>query len=220
MASHYCNSVSRKLDRALFPRRARRGAVALEFAILAIPFFLWVMFIFELSYDLFTQEALDTALHVAVRQIQTGNADGATSGQDFINRYLCPATRGLLECDPQHMSISVTLFSPNENQPTPSSPAAFAPDYSFVTTGNIPTAPFPDGAGSLAFCTAQPKQLVLVQALYLGPSFVAGLMPGVLSGRYTIGGSTVTVHPTLSTAGFVVEPYTATSVTGAAPACS
>jgi Flp pilus assembly protein TadG len=204
MLSHYCNVTPRRRTRFA---AARRGAVALEFAILAIPFFLWIMFIFELGYDLFTQEALDAALQSAVRQIQVGNAQGVTTGQAFITSYLCPATRGLLECG--NVSISVTALD------------ATVPDYSYAPMPIIPLnggqiVPFNDSANG-AFCNAMPKQLVLVQALYIGPSFIAGLLPGVLSARYN--GSMA--HPTLATAGFVVEPYIANPLgTGAAPACS
>jgi len=204
MSSQYCNVTPRKASRRA---AARRGAVALEFAILAIPFFMWIMFIFELGYDLFTQEALDAALQSAVRQIQTGNAQGVTTGQAFIKSYLCPAARGLLEC--QNMSISVTALD------------ATVPDYSYTPTPSIELSkgeivPFNDSAGGV-FCNAMPKQLVLVQALYIGPSFIAGLLPGVLSARY---GNSM-AHPTLATAGFVVEPYVADQLgKGAAPACA
>ena len=206
MASHYCNVISKIFSRAIFLCHARRGAVALEFAILAIPFFMWVLFIFELSYDLFTQEAMDAALRSAVRQIQTGNAQGLKTGQDFINAFLCPAARGLLECS--NMSISVTALDATEL------------DYSFAPMPIIQLnrgviVPFNDSANG-AFCNAMPKQLVLVQALYIGPSFVAGLLPGILSARSTNG----LAHPTLSTSGFVVEPYVANALgTGAAPSC-
>lgn len=207
MLSRFCCTASKKME--LFPSglRGRRGAVALEFAILAFPFFLWLLFIFELSFDLFTQEALDGALHAAVRNIQTGTAENLASGSDFISGYLCPAAHGLLECN--HMSVEVTVLGPGQY------------DYSTVTSGTIPmngsqVVPFNDAVGSAAFCNAQPKQLVLVQALYLGPSFIFGLLPGVLSAQY----NNSFVHPTVSSSGFVVEPYTAGSVSkGAAPAC-
>jgi Flp pilus assembly protein TadG len=204
MASLYCNKPSRKPSRHL---RSRNGAVALEFAILAIPFFLWIMFIFELGYDLFTQEALDAALQIAVRQIQTGNAQGVTSGQAFITAYLCPAAHGLLECG--NMSISVTALD------------STVPDYSYTPLPGIQLnggqiVPFNDNTGG-AFCNALPKQLVLVQALYIGPSFIAGLLPGVLSAAY----NGTMAHPTLATAGFVVEPYVADPLgQGTAPACA
>ena len=207
MLSRFYRTASKKMETFLPGRRARQGAVALEFAILAFPFFLWLLFIFELSYDLFTQEALDSALHAAVRNIQTGTGANQASGQDFIQGYLCPAAHGLLECG--HMSVEVTALGPGQY------------DYSTVVSGTIPMngsqiRPFNDAVGSAAFCNAQPKQLVLVQALYLGPSFVFGMLPGVLSAQY--GNSFV--HPTVSSSGFVVEPYTASSLSkGSAPAC-
>ncbi len=195
----------------LFSRRGRRGAVALEFAILAIPFFMWILFIFELGYDLFTQEAFDSALHSAVRQIQTGRAQtgnpkSVATGQAFIDGYLCPAARGLLEC--RNMSISVKALPGN------------LLDYSYLpsplkTIEHNTITRFNDGANG-AFCNAAPKQLIMVQALYIGPSFIAGMLPGLLSARY----EGRMAHPTLSTAAFVVEPYSAASPgQGAAPAC-
>jgi len=208
MASQNCRTGFRIKSRAGL---GRRGAVALEFAILAIPFFTWLMFIFELSYDLFEQEALRTA----VRQIQTGNADDLTAinnlgaGQIFVQQYLCPAAHGLLECNNGQMSVSVQQIVPSATQP----------DFSFYPTA-IPikdgaVVPFNDSSAGGAYCNAQPKTLVLVQALYLGPSFLGGLLPGILSARY---GSSI-VHPTLSTAGFVVEPYPSGNSTPASNPC-
>jgi Flp pilus assembly protein TadG len=175
----------------------------LEFAILAIPFFTWLLFIFEISYDLFTQEALDAALRTAVRQIQTGNANDLSAtaklgaGQVFVQQYLCPAAHGLLECNNNQLSVSIQEIVPSPTQP----------DFSFFPTAipiqNGTVVPFDDSLAGNAYCNAQPKTLVLVQALYLGPSFLGGLLPGILSARY---GNSI-VHPTLSTAGFVVEPY-------------
>jgi Flp pilus assembly protein TadG len=205
MASLYCNGTLRNLNRKA---AGRRGAVTLEFAILAVPFFMWILFIFELGYDLFTQEALDAALQSAVRQIQTGNAQGVKTGNAFIKSYLCPATHGLLECDKGRMSISVSTLDATEL------------DYSYAPMPIIELKgtriiPFNDATGGV-FCNAMPKQLVLVQALYIGPSFMAGLLPGVFSATYN--GSWA--HPTLSTAGFIVEPYVPSALgTGAAPAC-
>ena len=220
MASHYCNSVSRKLDRALFPRRARRGAVALEFAILAIPFFLWILFIFELSFDLFTQEALDGALQAAVRQIQTGNAQNLSNGGAFIGDYLCGAAKGLLECN--NMWVNVTAISPMPQTVTSTEATVTnEPDFSTYTTGSVPmsgnnldlsnytnisgasSTPGSTKPPANSFCNASGSQAVLISAIYVGPTFVGGLLPGVISAQF----NGATVHPTLSTAGFVTEAF-------------
>ena len=230
MASHYCNVISKKSAAGPFSRRARRGAVALEFAILAFPFFLWLLFIFELSYDLFTQEALDGALQAAIRQIEIGNAQHLSGGGAFIGDYLCGAAKGLLECD--KMWVNVTPITPAPETAslpvTPTTQVLSAPDFSSFTTGGVPmngdalnlanytnisngnatpgsTTPPPN-----AFCNAGGSQAILVSVVYIGPSFIGGMLPGLLSAKF----NGTTVHPTLSTAGFVTEAFPA----GATPA--
>ena len=239
MASHYCNVISKKLPSAIFSRKARRGAVALEFAILAFPFFLWLLFIFELSYDLFTQEALDGALQIAVRKIETGNARNLTGGGAFIGDYLCGAAKGLLECD--KMWINVTPVTPPPQTAslpvTPTTQVITAPDFSSFTTGSVPmngdaldlgnftnisngsSAPGTTTPPANAFCNATGSQAILVSVIYVGPSFIGGMLPRVLSAQFA--GSTV--HPTLSTTGFVTEAFPAGTTpanTTAAKSCS
>ncbi len=205
---------------------ARSGAVALEFAILAIPFFMWILYIFELSYDLFTQEALDFALQGAVRQIQTGNAQN-TNGNAFVNTDFCGATKGLLECNNIWIRVQVLPTYPAQDASTGNSTAASGMiDYSsppfatgalpggngalsldgYVSGGQISSA-----APSTAFCNATGGQAILISAIYIGPSFISGLLPGVLSVNLTGVG---TVHATLSTAGFVTEPFQPSGTNG------
>jgi len=218
MASQFCSVGFKNWDRRCFPGRRRRGgAVALEFAILAIPFFLWVLYIFELSYDLFTQEALDFALQGAVRQIQTGNAQNLASGGAFIKTDFCRATKGLLECNPNNIWIRVQA-TPTYPATTPTGNPGSLVDYSSLANGAVPMSGntldlsqytsiggAQPGAPSTAvpFCNASGSQAVLISAIYLGPSFISGLLPGVLSASF----NGVTVHATLSTAGFVTEPF-------------
>jgi hypothetical protein len=222
MVSHICSFSFKNLDRSrLRARRARgrRAAVALEFAVVALPFFTWLLFLFELSYDLFTQEALDYALHGAVRQIQTGNATNFTSGKTFIAKALCPAAKGLLECN--NMWLRVTAVSTITQI---AGGATVLGDYAPpTTTGAVPINASgldlsaytnlananAERAGSNPYCIAAPNQAILVSLVYVGPSFIGGLLPGVLSTSFA--GNTV--HPTLSTAGFVTEAFPPGSTT-------
>lgn len=171
-----------------------RSVVAVEFAILAIPLFMFMLFIFEISYDLFTQEALDAGLHAAVRQIQTGNAQNVRDGSQFIQNYLCPDLRGLLECG-NHVFIRVDKLT-----------FAAGEDYYKYTNGVIPVnGNTLDTTGYLSanFCNSGATQPLLVSAIYIGPTFIGGLLPYLLSVNY--GGSLV--HATLSTAAIVSEAY-------------
>jgi Flp pilus assembly protein TadG len=193
--------------------------VALEFAIIALPFFTWLLFIFELSYDLFTQEALDYALNAAVRQIQVGNAnaENLSTGQTFIRNALCPAAKGLLEC--KNMWLRVTAVPNITDSTNVSAVATVTGGYlpPTTTTGAVPvnangfntTGYINVGSTGIVsqtsppYCLAQSSQAILVSVIYLGPTFVGGLLPGLVSVNSPIG----IVHPTLSTAGFVTEPF-------------
>ncbi len=193
-----------KPGRSWFTRRNRSGAVAVEFAIVAVPFFLWLLFIFELCFDLFTQVALDNALHDAVRQIQTGNAQFLANGQAFINGYLCPALNGRLICSNLYVNVSGPVFGTGQ-------------DYYNFTTGAVPTngntLDLSNYSGAASFCNAQPTQFMLVSAIYVGPTFLGGLLPGLMSLQY----NGTTVHATLSTTGIVLEPYSPGTYTGTTP---
>lgn len=228
MASQNCSIAVKNRDRSR-RARGRQAAVALEFAIVALPFFTWLLFLFELSYDLFTQEALDYALQGAVRQIQTGGAASITSGTAFISQALCPAAKGLLECN--KMWLRVTAVSTITQ--IAGGGATVAGDYTPPTTNgavpinatgldlsqytNLANANTGSGATN-PYCIAAPNQAILVSVVYVGPSLIGGLLPGVLSTSFY--GNTV--HPTLSTAGFVTEAFapggTNQSSSGSGPA--
>jgi Flp pilus assembly protein TadG len=219
MLSQFWNcSIKKPTHRWCDGRRNRRGAVALEFAILAVPFFLWILFIFEMSYDLFTQEALDFAVHAAVRQIQTGSAQSLTSGAAFIGKDICGAAKNLLECNHIWLKLSA-ITTPDYSPPTangavPQNGSTLnLSDYTNLAGAKV------GGGGTTApptpYCVAGPKQPILVSVVYLGPSFIGGLLPGVLSAQF---GDT-TVHATLSTAGFVTEPFISTAPGGGVPSC-
>jgi hypothetical protein len=184
----------------------RGAATTLEFALVAIPFLTFVLFVIELSYDLFTQEVMDSALHVAAREIQTGNAQNALNGNDFISKYLAPQLSGLLS--PSNIHVQVKRVSPTSGQ-----------DYYNFTTGTLPM-----NAGSLdlsgfssgVFCNTGAAQMILISAIYVGPTFVGALLPNVLS-VYSNG---VLVDATLSTVGIITENFPpAAKASGSASAC-
>lgn len=183
-------------------RGARAGEVAIEFAILSVALFTFLLFLFEIAYDLYTQEALDAGLHAAVRAIQTGRAQNVLNGSDFVNRFMCPSLRGLLECG-SHIYVKVQKLTLSGSQ-----------DYFTVPNGANGKVPVSGntinlaGYGSTNFCNSAPGQVTLVSAIYLGPTFVGGLLPGIFS---VYGPSGMPVHATLSTTGLVTEDYTQTA---------
>ncbi len=185
---------------------ARRGSVALEFALIAVPFLTLTLFVMELSYDLFTQEVMDSALYLAARQIQTGNAQNSLSGNDFIANYMAPNLSGLLSAS--NVYVQVRVISPTSSQ-----------DYYDFTSGTLPMSNGAldlTGFGSGSFCNAGPAKLLLVSSIYVGPTIVGFLLPNVISEYFN--GSLV--HATLSTIGVASEAFhPSAAAAGSAAAC-
>jgi Flp pilus assembly protein TadG len=190
----------------LSPRRSdRRGAIALEFALAAIPFLLTVFFTFALSLHLFKQETLDSALNIAVRQVQTGNAQNLANGNVFVNNYLCPAlSGGMISCSNLYVKVQSLTFSSGQ-------------DYYNVTTGGLPVSNGTldlTGYGSSNFCNSAPSQTILVTAIYIGPSILGNLLPGIFSVTY----NGAQVDALMSQVAAVTENFPPTSGSGA-PSC-
>lgn len=171
-------------------RRDKRGSTAVEFALVALPLVLFLVFLLELGYDFFAQMALDYGVQSAARQIQIGNAQGSGTAAVFQTNYLCPALAGLLPCS----AVAVNIVPINN-------------DYFTDTPVTLPT----DGAGKLdpsafTFCPGTPNQLMFVQAIYTGPSLVSAIIPGMATAT---GAGLARV--TVSSTAFINENFPVTS---------
>jgi Flp pilus assembly protein TadG len=73
-------------------RRDDRGVHALEFGLLALPFFGLLFAIVEVSWVSFNSEQLQAAVNQAARQVMTGQVQGnnVKTSADFANKLLCP----------------------------------------------------------------------------------------------------------------------------------
>ncbi|HTZ69672.1 MAG TPA: TadE/TadG family type IV pilus assembly protein [Acetobacteraceae bacterium] len=182
----------------------RRAAVSLEFAIIAVPFLTLALGVMEIGYDLYVQAALDNAVHNAARSVQVGTTSSTgESSSALVQAAVCPNLHELLDCN--YLIVGVT--------PLPSGSGGGQYDYytapsSQSITGlnhyQIPFNTASSGTGDI--CTGSSGQLMLLQAWYLGPSFVGGLIPAFVT-QY-LGN---TPHITQSSAGFVDE----TGISGA-----
>ncbi|MGD0429716.1 MAG: TadE/TadG family type IV pilus assembly protein [Acetobacteraceae bacterium] len=186
----------------------RRGVATLEFAFAAGPFLVATFFTIALSLHLFKQEALDTALHVAVRQIQTGNAQNVTNGSTFVTNYLCPNLIGVIACGSVSVNIQKLTFSAGQ-------------DYYNFTTGGLPMSGGSLDMSSYAsskFCNSSPSQFILVTAVYTSPNILGSLLPNVFSVSYN-GGQ---VDALMSQVAAVTENYSVQPPSGnttPAPSC-
>jgi len=91
-------------SKKLSMRRIRRylknkeGTAAIEFAILAIPFFMLIFAILELAIVFFINSTLNHAVSEAGRQIRTGNFQ-ACGTQDKFKELVCSNMAGLGNCE-------------------------------------------------------------------------------------------------------------------------
>ena len=141
-------------SKKLLMRRIRRylknneGTAAIEFAILAIPFFMLLFAILELAIVFFISSTLNHAVSEAGRQIRTGNFQACGGTQESFKALVCDKMQGLGNCEKRlrldvvgDTSFStITLLEPPE-------PAEEDPDDE-DSTDDIPNGEWKDTSSS------------------------------------------------------------------------
>jgi Flp pilus assembly protein TadG len=215
------------MRRLLQLKLGRRGSFALEFAIVAPIFMVMLFTVFEVSYDEFMQEILDSAMQSTAREVQVGKAQGASS-YTFVKSYFCPYGSGLLNCNNLFVRIQEISFSAGAcsnltstkatgdfYDATPTSwPASngilqlgdfYGGDGAMGNGSDDNLSPCATTSSSSGYCNAGPQEFILMTGIYVAPSFLDGL---VLN-HITYGGQYVRVL--YSTAAFETEPFYSTS---------
>ena len=95
-------------------KRANEGAAAIEFAIVAMPFFMLMMAIFETTIVYFASTTLENAVDDASRQIRTGQAQIANLSADQFRQLICNEASMLLKCDAS-LVVDVRSFNDFQN---------------------------------------------------------------------------------------------------------
>ena len=92
--------------------RNREGATAMEFALLAGPFFVGLFAIIEVSYKSMLQTELDNAIYAAAGDIAITNFDFDTS-EEFMRDHFCQTVNTtFLKCDEIEIGIDVLVNRP------------------------------------------------------------------------------------------------------------
>jgi Flp pilus assembly protein TadG len=130
--------------------RAQRGATAVEFAIIALPFMILLFGIIELGMVFLVSTTLQNATDNAARQIRTGQfqTSGANTQSDFKN-LVCNSMTWLSAPCASKLSVDVQTF------------ANFT---ALSAAGQINAATF--NPNSLCWQAGQPGDIVLVRAYY------------------------------------------------------
>ena len=77
----------------------RRGATALEFAMLALPFTALLLACLQTAIIFFASQALQSVAATAARQILVGNVQtNNLTSSSFLNTVVCPAAPSLFAC--------------------------------------------------------------------------------------------------------------------------
>ena len=168
-----------------------RGSTALEFAILAVPFFILVLGTMEIGYDFFVQSALSNAVNVAARSVQVGTAQTSAKGAAevaWVTSAVCPALGGLLDCGQLYVSIKTTGGE----------------DYYTYIAANPPSLTTM-ASTSNAIDTGCAAEMMILQAYYVSPTFLGLLIPSWSQAWPSATGPRV--HVTYASAGFVNEYF-------------
>jgi Flp pilus assembly protein TadG len=142
--------------------RDERGVTAVEFGILAIPFFTIILATMQTALVYFAAQVLDSALEDATRLVRTGQAqNGTTYGSTTALRdYMCGYTFNLFG-DCSQIKLDVTVIS----------------NFDSITSDPIETCNTDPLAGPLTCTLATPpaynggakQQIVQVRAYYRYP---------------------------------------------------
>lgn len=151
---HYFRQLADRL------RRDRKGATAVEFAIVALPFIGLMAAIMETALVFFASTMLDHALAQSAREIRTGQLQVAGGSAETFRNSICGRTAGIVNCNELRIDVR-TLAS-----------FGSTPGMPLNDEGQLDT----EGLG---FSPGTAGQIVMVRAFYewplIVPSFGLGL---------------------------------------------
>jgi Flp pilus assembly protein TadG len=164
--------------------RAERGATAVEFAFVALPFLALIFAVVELGLVFMVGTTLENATEAAARQIRTGELQTAGGSAATFKAAVCAQMSWLGSDCTANLSVDVRTYS----------------TFSAVTSTSVLTNGAVDPAKQ-TFTTGGPEDIVLVRTFYQWTIFTPLLNAGLvnLSGNKRL---------ITSTATFRNEPYT------------
>lgn len=161
-------AIAGKLFRPLIGRRGfardERGATAIEFAILALPFFTLIYAILETAIVFLAGQMLDSAVQDASRQIRTGQAQSASWNVDSFRAEVCKGLYGMFDCSADKLKVRVSVVASFSS-------ASIAPPIGAECTVTSPPEKC-DWTIIQGFNGGLGSQVVLVQAYYKWPTLV------------------------------------------------
>jgi Flp pilus assembly protein TadG len=182
MSSPAASTAARRIFRRF--RRNRRGSAAVEFALVAPVFFALLFAIIETGIMFFASQVLETVTQESVRQILTGQAQGANylKWNNFRDGVVCAQIPALFTCS--NIYVNVQSYT----------------QFSSVTINNMIGGDGCFDPSTLGYSPGGPGDTVVVQLFYQWPLFVTGL-------GYNISNLCGNQRELMATAVFQNEPY-------------
>jgi len=187
MFTAFRNNLARSVKRSRACENLARcdsGATAVEFALVAAPFFAMLVAPFQTALVFFASRVLDETTEQASRYIMTGQAQQSNMTQAGFQTWVCGQTFALFNCN--SFMINVQAYS------SFSSASTGAPTLTYDAHGNV--------TNSFGYNTGNPGDIVVVQVLYQWPVVLGPL--GFNLANLSNGDRLLT-----STAVFKNEPY-------------
>jgi Flp pilus assembly protein TadG len=161
--------------------RHQKGATAVEFGLVVLPFFALLFMIIETAIVFFAGQTLETAVADSARLILTGQAQTAKFDATAFKNAVCGKIYGLFDCDGK-MYVDVKTYN---------SFSSISDTVQFDASGNPQT----------GYSPGNPGDIVVVRLIYQWPIIV----PMVQGWLANSGGNTRLL---VATAAFRNEPYT------------
>jgi Flp pilus assembly protein TadG len=131
--------------------REEKGATVIEFAMVALPFFLLLFAIFDISFIFFATTTLENGIVAAARQIRTGQAQAANMTANEFRTLVCNQINMMLACDAR-LALDVRKFTGFNNVALPPGTDG---------NGNL--------SGDMTFDPGTAGDVVVVRAFYVWP---------------------------------------------------
>ena len=126
----------------------RKGATAVEFAVIAFPFFLLIFGLIEITMIFVMSTTLDYGVAEAARTIRTGQAQKSSMSAEDFKQMVCGNLFGLMDCGDK-LKIDVRVF------------ATFT-----GSQDDLPVDENGDLEDNLTFAIGNPNDIVMVRVFY------------------------------------------------------
>ncbi|MDB5572715.1 MAG: pilus assembly protein TadG [Hyphomicrobiales bacterium] len=174
--------------------RDRRGAAAVEFSLVVLPFLGVIFVIMEIAFNAWATSSLDNAVRAADRQIQLGVVSGQGMSSEDFRSSICAGLPGFMPC--KNLFVAVDKVDVNNFASTFT--ASTSKKGKAVASLERPST----SQGSNAYCPGAGGDYIVVRALFAVPSIVGF----GISSKAKLNGSTV--HLLDSAHAFRNEPFT------------